>query len=115
MDSMKNEHAWRKFSAGKWQLEIDVRGFIVANVTPYLDGPEFLEKPTNRTQAVWKALQPYFNEEVKKGVLDVDTDTPASVTAHAPGYIDKANEIIVGLQTNKPFKRAIMQIGRAHV
>jgi len=111
MDGMKNEHAWRKFSAGRWHSEIYVRGFIVANVTPYLGGPEFLAKPTQRTKAVWAALQPYFSEENKMGVLDVDTDTPASVTSHAPGYIDKANETIVGLQTDKPFKRAIMPAG----
>lgn len=105
------EQAWRRFSPGKWQGEIDVRGFIVANVTPYDGGPEFLVPPTTRTLAVWAALQPYFREEIKKGVLDVDASVPSTLTAHAPGYIDRDNEVIVGLQTDRPFKRAIMPAG----
>ena len=102
---------WRGFSGAVWQREIDVRDFIVANVTPYTGGPEFLAKPTQRTLTVWDKLQPYFREEIKKGVLDVDASTPASLTAFGPGYIDRDNEVIVGLQTDKPFKRAIMPTG----
>ena len=103
--------AWRGFSGAVWQREIGVRDFIVANVTPYTGGPEFLAKPTQRTLTVWDKLQPYFREEIKKGVLDVDASTPASLTAFGPGYIDRDNEVIVGLQTDKPFKRAIMPTG----
>jgi formate C-acetyltransferase len=103
--------AWRGFSGAVWQRDIDVRDFIVANVTPYTGGPEFLAKPTQRTLTVWDKLQPYFREEIKKGVLDVDASTPASLTAFGPGYIDRDNEVIVGLQTDKPFKRAIMPTG----
>ena len=103
--------AWRKFSGTDWQREINVRDFIVSNVTPYAGGPEFLAKPTKRTLAVWDKLQPYFREEAKKGVLDVDVATPSSLTSHGPGYIDRDNEVVIGLQTDKPFRRAIMPTG----
>ncbi len=103
--------AWRGFNAGQWQRETNVRDFIVANVTSYTGDPEFLAKPTARTLAVWKCLQPSLREEIKKGVLDADETTPSSLTSHGPGYIDKDNEVIVGLQTDKPFRRAIMPVG----
>ncbi len=67
--------------------------------------------PSTRTKAVWDKLQPYFQEERKKGVLDVDAATPSTMLAHAPGWIDRDNEVIVGLQTDKPFKRAIFPFG----
>jgi len=111
LQAVKDTQAWRKFSGADWQREIDVRDFIVANVTPYSGGPEFLAQPTKRTLAVWDKLQPYFREEAKKGVLDVDVATPSSLTSHGPGYIDRDNEVIVGLQTDKPFRRAIMPTG----
>src|SRR5262245_37879076 len=102
---------WRTFSGQLWQREIDVRDFIVSNLTPYTGEADFLAKPTARTMAVWDKLQPYFREEAKKGVLDVDPKTPSTLTSHGPGYIDKENEVIVGLQTDKPFRRAIMPTG----
>lgn len=105
------KHPWRNFCGTDWKNEINVRDFIVSNVTPYSDGPEFLAKPSQRTLAVWEKLQPLFREEIKKGVLDVDPSTPATLTAFGPGYIDRDNEVIVGLQTDKPFKRAIMPTG----
>jgi formate C-acetyltransferase len=111
MGKADTKDAWRGFNAGPWQREINVRDFIVANVTPYVGGPEFLAKPTKRTLAVWESLQPSLREEIKKGVLDADETTPSSLTSHGPGYIDKDNEIIVGLQTDKPFRRAIMPVG----
>ena len=111
MDQAYSSKAWRNFSGVEWQRAIDVRDFIVSNLTPYVGGPEFLAKPTARTLAVWDQLQPYLREEIKKGVLDVDPSTPASLTAFGPGYIDRDNEVIVGLQTDKPFKRAIMPTG----
>ena len=107
----KQPQAWRNFSGTHWKREIDVRDFIVSNVTPYAGGPDFLVAPTKRTPAVWEKLQPYFREEAKKGVLDVDANTPSSLTSHGPGYIDRDNEVIVGLQTDKPFRRAIMPTG----
>ena len=77
---MQVANEWRNFSGTDWQRQIDVRDFIVSNVTPYSGGPEFLAKPTKRTLAVWAKLKPYFLEEAKKGVLDVDVATPSSLT-----------------------------------
>jgi len=108
---LKEARCWRDFEQGRWTSAIDVRDFIVRNVTPYADDESFLAGPSARTKAVWTALQPYFAEERSKGVLDVDAATPSTVLAHAPGYIDQANEVIVGLQTDKPFKRAIFPAG----
>jgi len=102
---------WTGFTPGQWQQTIDVRDFIQQNVTPYNGDEGFLVEPSERTRAVWNKLQPYFQEEIRKGVLDVDAKTPSSLTAHQPGYIDRDNEVIVGLQTDAPFRRAIMPYG----
>ena len=104
-------NAWRNFAGDKWKREIDVRDFIAANLTPYSGGPDFLVKPTAKTLAVWESLKPYFREEAKKGVLEVDASVPSSLTSHGPGYINRDHEVIVGLQTDKPFRRAIMPVG----
>ena len=88
-----------------------MRDFIVRNVTPYSGDEKFLAGPSKRTKAVWDKLQPYFQEERKKGVLAVDAKTPSTLLAHKPGYIDRDNEVIVGLQTDQPFKRAIFPYG----
>ena len=99
------------FVPGRWQHAIDVRDFIQHNVVPY-DGDEaFLAGPSERTKAVRAKLEPYFKEEISKGVLDVDVKTPSSLTSHKPGYIDHDNEVVVGLQTDAPFRRAIMPYG----
>jgi formate C-acetyltransferase len=111
MAHVESKEAWRSFAGQTWKRGIDVRDFIVSNVKPYAGGAEFLVEPTARTLAVWERLQPFFREELTKGVLDVDAATPASVTSHGPGYIDRDNEVIVGLQTDKPFRRAIMPAG----
>ncbi len=103
--------AWHDFAEGRWRGAVDVRDFIVANTRPYHDGPEFLAGISPRTQAVWDKILPMLAEELKRGVLDVDVATPSSILAHAPGHIDAANEVIVGLQTDKPFRRAIMPNG----
>lgn len=102
---------WRGFKPGAWMSAIDVRDFIVANATPYDGDESFLAGPTARTKAVWAKLQPYFQDEQKKGVLAVDADHPSTMLAHAAGYIDRDNEVIVGLQTDQPFKRAIFPAG----
>lgn len=107
----ETQRGWRKFEGGRWQQAIDVRDFIVRNLTPYEGDEAFLAQPSGRTRAVWEKLRPHFLEEQKKGVLDVDARTPSTVTAHAPGWIDRENEVIVGLQTDKPFKRAIFPAG----
>jgi formate C-acetyltransferase len=103
--------AWSGFAPGRWQHTIDVRDFIQRNITPYHGDEAFLAGPSDRTKAVWAKLQPYFGEEIRKGVLDVDVKTPSSLTSHKPGYIDRDNEVIVGLQTDAPFRRAIMPYG----
>jgi formate C-acetyltransferase len=102
---------WRGFTRGAWCTTIDVRDFIACNVTPYLGDEKFLTAPSKRTMAVWAKLQPYFQEERKKGVLAVDAETPSTMLAHKAGYIDRTNEVIVGLQTDQPFKRAIFPYG----
>jgi len=111
MAAADTTNAWRTFSGDKWKRDIDVRDFIASNVTPYSGGPEFLAKPSAKTLAVWERLKPYLKEEAKKGVLEVDASVPSSLTSHGPGYIDRDNEVIVGLQTDKPFRRAIMPVG----
>lgn len=103
--------AWRGFSTGPWQDRVDVRDFIQRNYTPYEGDAAFLAGATERTTGIWQRLVAMFPEEREKGVYDIDATTPASITAHAPGYIDEANEIIVGLQTDAPLKRAIMPYG----
>ena len=109
--SSKGEHCWRGFNSGNWRTRIDVRDFIINNVTSYTGDEKFLAGPSKRTGAVWEKLQPYFEKERKNGVLAVDAHTPSTVLAHKPGYIDQENEIIVGLQTDQPFKRAIFPYG----
>jgi len=99
------------FVSGPWQDSIDLRDFIQRNYTPYLGDATFLAGPTARTTGVWAKLSAMFPEERRKGVYDVDATTPSSITAHKPGYIDQPNEVIVGLQTDAPLKRAIMPFG----
>ena len=104
------QEAWRGFTSGLWQKRVDVRDFIQHNYRPYDGNEAFLASATARTEDIWDKLQKLFVEERKKGVLDV-SQIPSSITAHAPGYIDRDNEIIVGLQTEAPLKRAIMPQG----
>ncbi|MEY9835632.1 formate C-acetyltransferase [Streptacidiphilus sp. EB103A] len=103
--------AWRGFTGADWRERIDVRDFIQANYTPYEGDACFLTGPTERTTTVWKKITALFPEERRKGVLDIDSTTPSTITAHAPGYIDRDRELIVGLQTDAPLKRAIMPYG----
>src|SRR5271170_7161071 len=105
------DRAWRSFVPGDWRTTIEVRDFIARNVKPYAGDEKFLVGPSARTKAVWAKLQPYFAEERKKGVLAVDAATPSTLLAHKAGYIDRDNEIIVGLQTDQPCKRAIFPFG----
>ena len=92
---------WSGFHTGLWTKEINVRDFIQQNYEPYDGDASFLAPATERTRNMWKQLTELFVEERKKGVLDV-SQIPSSITAHAPGYIDRENEIIVGLQTDAP-------------
>jgi formate C-acetyltransferase len=104
------EIAWRGFAPGVWQSCVDVREFIQLNYTPYEGDSQFLQGATRRTLALWQKLQPLLVKELEKGILDV-SQAPAGILAHGPGYIDKENETIVGLQTDAPLKRAIMPFG----
>jgi formate C-acetyltransferase len=101
---------WKDFNPGFWQSEINVRDFIQQNYEPYEGDESFLAGPTSRTTKLWDKLNLLFVEERRKGVLDI-SPIPSSITAHAPGYIDRENELIVGLQTEAPLKRAIMPNG----
>jgi formate C-acetyltransferase len=102
--------AWAGFQPGLWQRDIDVRDFIQQNYHEYTGDESFLKPATSRTRKIWSMLEALFLEERRKGVLDVSL-IPSSITAHAPGYIDRDHEIIVGLQTEAPLKRAIMPNG----
>src|SRR6187200_1896827 len=101
---------WEGFGGALWQKEINVRAFIQLNYTPYEGDDSFLAPATERTKQIWDRLTALFVEERKKGVLDI-SQIPASITAHGPGYIDRDREVIVGLQTDAPLKRAIMPNG----
>src|SRR5436190_6526885 len=104
------QDAWRGFTTGLWQKEINVRDFIQENYTPYEGQESFLAPSTERTKQIWNLLSELFKEERKKGVLDI-SQVPSSITSHQPGYIDRAHEVIVGLQTEAPLKRSIMPSG----
>ena len=101
----------RTFAPGLWQSRIDVRDFIQRNYTAYLGDEQFLAKPTERTKKVWSKLFNLITEEHKKGVLGIDTKTPSSITSHPVGYIDKENEVIVGLQNTSPLIRNMIPNG----
>ena len=97
---------------GYWQSEIDVREFIQLNYSPYEGDESFLAGPTRRTKKLWDKTTVLLEEENKKGgTLNIDTSTVSTITSHGPGYIDKDLEVIVGLQTDEPLKRAIMPFG----
>jgi formate C-acetyltransferase len=105
-------NAWKSFQEGPWTHTLDVRDFIQKNVTPYDGDSSFLAPPTQRTRKLWAACQELLLiEQAKGGVLDVDTHTVTGINAHAPGYIDRDLEIIVGLQTDAPLKRAVNPYG----
>ena len=104
--------AWDGFEGGKWTEEIDVRSFITNNYTPYDGGDEFLEGATDDTLALWdQVLELTKKEREAGGVLDMDTKVISTITSHGPGYLDKNKEKIVGFQTDKPLKRALMPYG----
>jgi formate C-acetyltransferase len=109
---LRNDRSWREFKYGSWCDTIDVRDFIVRNVTPYTGDEAFLVGSTGRTKAVWAKLQPYFEQERKKGVLAVEAKTPSTVLAHKAGYIDRDNEVIVGLQIRSTVQASDLSVRR---
>ena len=112
---MKNFEQWNGFKGNRWKEKIDVRNFIGMNYTPYDGDASFLEGPTEATNKLWGKLQALQKEErAKGGVLDMETEVVTSLTAYGPGYIDEETkdlEKVVGLQTDKPLKRAFMPYG----
>ena len=107
---MRNE--WKEFVGGRWETEIDVRDFIMRNYTPYDGDESFLKGPTADTTALWQqVLELSKKEREAGGVLDMDTKIVSTILSHGPGYLDKEKEKIVGFQTDKPFKRAMMPYG----
>ncbi|WP_178378072.1 formate C-acetyltransferase [Chroogloeocystis siderophila] len=108
---VKSMTQWQGFIPGEWMETINVRNFIQKNYKPYLGDESFLVSATNRTQALWDNVKALMSEERKQGILDADTKVVSSITSHSPGYIDRDLEQIVGLQTDKPLKRAIMPFG----
>lgn len=108
-DSLAGD-SWRGFESGTWEHRLNLRDFIQRNYSPYEGNASFLAEATPRTRAVWAKLAPLLAREREKGVLAVSQE-PSGILAHAPGYIDKDLELIVGLQTDAPLKRAIMPKG----
>lgn len=107
-----NEQAWKNFNGERWKTEINVRDFIQANYTPYEGGDEFLTPATERTKSLMEKLNHLLELERKSGgVLDVDTRTVSSLKSYRPGYLDREQEIIVGLQTDKPLRRGVNPFG----
>ena len=104
--------AWYSFQPGNYANEIDVPDFIQNNYTPYTGDSGFLTDATDRTRALWAEVLEYYKKERDNGgILDIDSETISTITAHKPGYIDRDLEQIVGLQTDEPLKRAIMPYG----
>lgn len=106
---------WQEFNSGNWMKEIDVRDFIQKNYKPYEGNESFLAGATARTKMLWNQVTLLMAQEREKGILDADTAVVSTITAHKPGYIDQNLEQIVGLQTEKPLKRAIMPFGGIRV
>lgn len=106
---------WLGFNTGSWMTDINVRSFIQHNYTPYLGDDDFLAGPTKRTLDLWEQVKVLMKEENKKGIIDVETRKPSTITTFGPGYLDKDKEVIVGFQTDKPLKRGIMPNGGIRV
>lgn len=112
MDDELKFSGWKDFKMGKWCDNVNVREFIRLNYTEYIGGDSFLEESTEKTKKLWQKVSSLMSEEVKKGgVLDADTKIVSTIISHDAGYIDKELEIIFGLQTDKPLKRAILPLG----
>ncbi len=106
---------WEGLKPGKWTEEIDVRDFIQKNYTPYERDGAFLAEATERTQTLWGKVRELMKEEGNKGILEAETKIPSGINAYGAGYIDRDLEQIVGLQTDKPLKRAIVPYGGIRV
>ena len=106
-----NCSAWKGFRTGEWRHLVNVRNFIQKNYTPYAGDESFLAPTSERTQKVWDKSHALILEELRKGILDVETDAISGINNFAPGYIDRDNEVIIGLQTDAPLKRIVNLYG----
>ena len=106
-----NCSAWKGFRTGEWRHLVNVRNFIQKNYTPYAGDESFLAPTSERTRKVWDKSHELILEELHKGILDVETDAISGINNFAPGYIDRDNEVIVGLQTDAPLKRIVNLYG----
>src|SRR5574344_1819824 len=106
---------WSQFDGEVWKNEINVRDFIQSNYKPYYGDGDFLVSATEKTKSLWKQLEHLFEIERTKGVVDAETVKPQSISTYGPGYIDKDNEVIVGLQTDAPLKRGIYPKGGVRI
>jgi len=108
----KNElNVWEGFKGTKWKDSVDVNNFIESNYKEYLEGDEFLTNKTKKTEKVWDKCKKLLSKEAISGVLDVETYIMSGIDNFEPGYIDKSNEVIVGLQTDEPLKRIVNPYG----
>ncbi len=107
----RNNESWAGFKGELWKKEINMRDFIQNNYTPYTGDDSFLKPSSEKTRKVWNKLTEMFKVEREKGVYDTETKLPQSITTYGPGYIDKDNEVVVGLQTDAPLKRGIFPKG----
>ncbi len=103
--------AWSGFRTGEWRHLVNVRNFIQKNYTPYSGDESFLAPISEKTEKVWDKASDLILEEIKKGIIDVETNAVSGIDNFAPGYIDKENEVIVGLQTDAPLKRIVNPFG----
>ena len=107
-----NSEYWKGFKVASWTKNVNLRSFIKHNYTPYDGDDSFLEAPTQNTVDLWAQVLELSKKEIESGgVLDMDTEIISTITSHSPGYLDKEKETIVGFQTDKPFKRALMPYG----
>ena len=111
MPTNPNCTAWQGFRTGEWRHLINVRNFIQKNYTPYTGDESFLSPISPKTAQVWEKAEALIVEEVKKGIIDVETHTISGINNFGPGYIDRDNEVVVGLQTDAPLKRIINLYG----
>lgn len=109
---MNNVEQWQGFKQGSWMKKVDVRDFIIKNYSPYEGDDSFLASPTEATNKLWAQVMELTKKEREKGgVLDMDTEKVSTITSHGPGYLDKELEKVVGVQTDKPFKRSMQPFG----
>ena len=108
---MFRDNEWRNFKKGKWQDGVDVENFIKLNHIPYHGSESFLVEPSSKTKELWNKCEELLKQELEKGVLDIDVDHVSGINNYDAGYIDKNNEVIVGLQTDEPLKRIVNPFG----